>query len=386
MNKKNYLTWAEINLKAIDHNIKEILRLAQRNRFALPTRRGKRKMAVDVLAIVKADAYGHGMEEVALRLNRCGVNHFAVSDVAEGVELRKLGIKKPILLLENSLPESILTILSYNLTPTICTLEFAKALNQYAKKKNKRIPVHINVDTGMGRLGVWYEEAFNFIKEIFLLRHLTIVGIYTHFPSADSDREFTLGQIKKLYELVVKLDRQGLVIPFVHASNSMGLAGYKTDVLNLVRPGLMLYGLYPDVTAKKSIFLKPAMSVKSRIIFIKKLAKGRSVSYGRTFVAPKDMVVATIPIGYSDGYLRGLSNKSAVLVSGVRCPVIGRVTMDQIVIDVSKVSQVKLGMEVTILGKEKNQTISADDLALLTQTINYEIVCQLGNRLPRIYS
>src|SRR3989338_105698 len=237
----------------------------------------------------------------------------------------------------------------------------------------------------MGRLGIWHEEAYEFIQKVYALRHLRIMGIFTHFPAADTDKLFTKGQVKNLYALVKKLDRSGLIVPYIHAANSMGLAGFKTHVLNLARPGLMLYGLYPHPGLRKKILLKPVLNVRSRVIFLKNVAKGRSISYGRTFFTKKDMLVATVPIGYNDGYFRAFSNNASVLINGVRCPVIGRVTMDQIMVDASRVKALRLGAPVTILGAQKKERISAEELADHAGTINYEIVCSLGNRLAKIY-
>jgi alanine racemase len=261
----------------------------------------------------------------------------------------------------------------------------ARALDRQARKHHRPIDIHVEIDTGMGRLGVWHEEATDFIGQLMRFPNLSIKGLYTHFPVAESDRNFTENQINHLYRVVTSLDKKGLVIPYIHAANSMGLYGYRTRILNLVRPGLMLYGLYPQPQLKKMIDLKPVLSVKSKIMFIKKVAKGRSISYGRTFIARKDMTVATLPIGYRDGYFRSLSNQAFVIVAGYRCPIVGRVTMDQIMIDVSRVRGIKLGMNVTVLGREKKAEVSADELAALAGTINYEIVTSLGNRLPRIY-
>jgi alanine racemase len=380
------LTWVEIDLGAIKHNLGEMRRLAAKNTFLIPSRRKFKKFAhQDILAVIKSDAYGHGMVEMGRLLERLGVKHFAVSDVKEGIRLREAGVKKNILLFENALPETVPFIGDYHLTPTVCTLELASALNDYAKGINRRIHVHVEIDTGMGRLGIWHQEAFDFIHRLHQFRYLTIEGIFTHFPSADTDRAFTQKQIDLLYQLVLKLDQSGLIIPFVHAANSMGLAGYHTKVLNLVRPGLMLYGLYPKDSLKLNVHLKPAMSVYSRIIFIKEVQKGRSISYNRTFIAKKNMRIATVPIGYNDGYFITLSNKCHILVGGKRCPVIGRVTMDQILVDVSSVKNVMLGEKVTILGREGKQFMTADELARDANTINYEIVCSLGNRLPRVF-
>lgn len=365
-----YLTWAEIDLNAIRHNYRVLQRLA-----------GKAK----ILAVVKADAYGHGMVEVASLLQRQGVGWFGVSDIFEGIRLRQAGIRKPILLFESTLSAHAKPIIDYTLIPTVCTWELASSLNRYAQKVKKKVNVHVKVDTGMGRLGVGYAQAPAFILGLRRLRNLRLEGVYTHFPVADTDRRFTHRQIRQLADLIEKLKKNGIRLRYVHAANSMGLAGYKAQILNLVRPGLMLYGLYPRPELEKKVSLRPVMSVHSRIIFLQKIEKGRSISYGRMFIAPGPMTVATLPIGYSDGYLRGLSGRAFVLVEGRRCPVLGRVTMDQTVVDVSKVRKPRLGMPVVILGKQRNAEISADDIARAAGTISYEIVCSLGSRLPHVY-
>ncbi len=373
------LTWAEIDRRAIVKNYKNVRTLSLR------THRARGQVLVGVLAVVKADAYGHGMLETAKALAKSGVEFFGVSDVREGVALRKAGIRKPVLLFESTLPALTKMIVDHNLTPTVCTKEFARSLNDYARSKGKKVDIHVKVDTGMGRLGIWHKDALEFINGLLKFPYLSIKGIYTHFPSADTDRSFTEKQIKQLTELVRKLDRKGCVVPYVHAANSMGLADYPGKILNLARAGLMLYGLYPSESIKRKVKLIPAMTVKARIIFLKRIAKGRSVSYGRTFIAKKNMTVATLPVGYNDGYWRVFSNKADVLVAGKRCRVLGRVTMDQIMVDVSKVKNVKLGDEAVLLGRQGSQEISADELSKLADTIHYEIVCSLGNRLPKVY-
>ncbi|MCK5260012.1 MAG: alanine racemase [Candidatus Omnitrophica bacterium] len=388
MRKDDYLTYCEIDLAAVVHNLKEITKLTARNEFFLPTRSRLRKKVKDlstVLAVIKAEAYGHGAERIALLLDKEGVGFLGVSDITEGIALREAGIKKPILLFESTLVSHARRIVDHRLMPTVCTLQLAQALNRYAQKKKKRIDIHVKVDTGMGRLGIWHEEAFDFIQKVSRLTFLRIMGIFTHFPAADTDRRFTKKQIEHLYNLVTKLDRAGLIIPYIHAANSMGLAGYQTHILNLSRPGLMLYGLYPHPGLRKNICLKPVLSVRSHVIFLKEIKKGRSISYGRTFFTKKDMLVATIPIGYNDGYFRAFSNRASVLIDGVRCPVVGRVTMDQVMVDASHVKGIKLGTPVTVLGLQKGERVSADELAKHAGTINYEIVCSLGGRLPKVY-
>ena len=364
------LTYAEINLNAVRHNFRVLRKLA-----------GTAK----ILTVIKADAYGHGMLAVARVLVQEKVDFIGLSNLNEGISLRKAGIKMPVLLFETTLAEQAKDIIDYKLTPTVCTYELAAALNRYAQKRKRVVDIHVKVDTGMGRLGVWQEEALGFIKKLSRLENLRLHGICTHFPSADTDRAFTQKQIQQFSTLIGQLKRSGLNILYVHAANSMGLAGYKATILNLVRPGLMLYGLYPRPELKKKFHLRPAMSVHSRIIFLKKIGKGRSISYGRTFIARRPMTVATLPAGYSDGYPRGLSGKADVLVGGKRCPVLGRVTMDQIVVDVTKVKNPRLGMPVVILGKQGRHEVSADELAQIVRTINYEIVCSLGSRLARVY-
>jgi len=384
--KNNLLTWAEVDLGAIGSNLKALVALAGKRNFYIPTRLSKKKsQATSILSVIKADAYGHGVEAIARLLQSKGIQFFGVSDVSEGIQLRNIGIKKTILLFESTLASEVKSIVDYQLTPTVCNLDFAIALQRYAKRVKRRIDIHIKVDTGMRRLGIWHEEAFDFVQALFDLNYLRVMGIYTHFPSADTDKQFTQEQIKCLYDLVTRLDRSGLIIPYIHAANSMGLVGYHTHVLNLARPGLMLYGLYPHASLRGMIQLKPALSVKSKIVLIKEVKRGQSVSYGRTFFAKRDMTIAIIPIGYSDGYFRSLSNKADILIDGRRCPIVGRVTMDQIMVDVSSVKSSRAGMLVTILGKDGREFISADELAKHADTINYEIVCSLGNRLPRRY-
>jgi len=386
--KHNYMAWIEVDQKAIRHNFLEIKRIAAQNFLKRPSNRkspAKRTSCPDVLCVVKADAYGHGMIQVAAALRNLGVNFWGVSDVTEGIQLRKNGFKKPILLLGTPLPTQVKDVVDFNLMPTVCTVSLASALNNYAKKINRKVDVHLKIDTGMGRLGVWHQQAWDFMNQLLRYSYLNLHGLYTHFPMADTNPKFTREQIALLCQLVDEFDQEGIVIPYIHAANSMGLAGYKSDLFNLVRPGLMIYGQYPSESLKKKIDLQPAMSVKARIIFLKSIPAGQGISYGHIFTAPRDMTVATLEIGYNDGYLRCLSNKADVLVDGQRCPIVGRITMDQIMVDVSCIQEPKIGMEVTLLGRDKKEEIDADELAGLAGTISYEILCSLGNRLPRVY-
>ncbi len=371
-----FLSWVEIDCAALRHNFKVL-----------------KKNAVEILPVIKADAYGHGMIAVAEVLDGLGTKIFGVSDVVEGMELRRHGFKNDILLLESPLPAFVADIVTCGLTPSVCTLELASSLNKEAGDRGQKVKVHIKVDTGMGRLGVWHLEAVEFIRLVDSFPNLIVDGIFTHFPLADSDPKYTQQQLHHFANLLNDLGDLKQQIRYFHAANSMGLSAgsvaglsaYQNSLLNMARPGLMLYGLYPCEDLRKKIKLKPVMSVKTRVLYVKILKKGRGVSYGHTYVAKKDRKVATLAIGYSDGYFRCLSNKSSVLIHGQRCPVLGNVTMDQIIVDVTAVKKVKAGDIAVILGRNKKKEISAEELGAFAGTINYEIVCNLGNRLEREY-
>ena len=373
------LTFAAVDLSAIRHNFLTLKSLAEEQMVA-----GRHKH-LDLMAVIKADAYGHGMIEVARVIDECGGKFFGVSNVQEGILLRNAGFKQKILVFESTLPELAAPIVDYDLTPSICTLELAFAINQHAQTIRKNVNVHVKVDTAMGRLGVPVKGALEFMQSLRELEYLNLEGIFTHFPSADTDEDLTLRQIKSFLDLLNECQAQGLDFDRVHAANSMGMIGYKNIFFNLARPGLMLYGLYPNDTIRNKIPLKPALSVTSKAIFLKNISEGQGVSYGQSFIADRDMTVAVVPIGYNDGYCRALSNKAHVLIDGERCAVLGRVTMDQIIVDVTRVKVLRLGMPAIILGVQKDQFVTADNLAEWANTINYEIICNLGNRLPRIY-
>lgn len=374
------LTWIDIDLKAIEHNWKELSKLAAAN------------MAhnAGIMAVIKADAYGHGMIQVAQTLSDLECKFFGVSNVLEGLALREAGFKQKILLFESTLAEDANAIITGQLTPTVCNLKLANRLDDFGKAMNLEIPIHIKIDTGMGRLGVSEDEALGFVLEIQKkFKFLKLEGIYTHFPVAESDRDFTFAQMRRFRDIVFTLENHFITFTYVHAANSMGLGDYKSELFNLARPGLKLYGLYPNEESKGKVHLKPVMSVKSRIIYVKTIKKGQGISYGHTFKAKEDTTIAVLPIGYSNGYLRSLSNKAFALIGGMRCPVVGRVTMDQIIVDISTVAMSghlpHIGHEAVLIGHQKDQSISCDELANWAGTISYEIVCALGNRLPRAY-
>ncbi len=376
----NPLTWGEIDLKALAHNFDELKKLAVKNM----------SHAAGVMTVIKADAYGHGMLQVAQALEQCGCKYLGVSNISEAVLLRAAGLKQKILLFESTMPRDAKDIIDHQLTPTVCAIEMAQALDQYAHEKNIQVPIHVKIDTGMGRLGINQAQAVDFVKEIRQhCPNLILEGVYTHFPVADSDRDFTLNQMRHFRDIVYQMENQFITFTYVHAGNSMGLGDYKSDLFNLARPGIMLYGIYPSGDLEDKVHLKPVMSVKARIIFVQTISKGQGISYGHTFKAKEDLTVAILPIGYSNGYLRSLSNKAFVLIGGLRCPVIGRVTMDQIIVDVTAVTLSgripKIGDEAIIIGSQKGARITADEVAGWADTISYEIICALGSRLPRIY-
>lgn len=362
-------TYVEIGLSAIDYN----LRLAKRMV-------GKK---VKVLAVVKSDAYGHGMLKVSGHIAE-RVDFFGVASIDEAIALRRDNIKKPILIFENSFPSSAKIISDYNITPTVCSLDLARALNRCAKKRGKKMNVHIKVDTGMGRLGVWHSEAIGFIKKVKQFPNINIQGLYTHFPCADSDPEFTRRQITDFKNLINELKQAHIHIPICHAANSMGIIGYEEGHFDMVRLGLMLYGLYPKDGLADFLKLKPALNFKSKVIFVKKTPEGRTISYGATYITTKPTCIATIPVGYNDGFLRNLSNKAEVIIKGNRYKIIGRICMDQLMVDAGN-SNIKAGDTVTLIGKDKNNVITVEEISQLAATIPYEIACSIGNRQRRFY-
>ncbi|MFH1191130.1 MAG: alanine racemase [Candidatus Omnitrophota bacterium] len=361
-------TWAEINLDYLEYNFKAVKSL-----LAPQTK---------ILVTVKADAYGHGLVAVAKRLVACGVDYLGVASIDEGIELRKAKIKTPILLLGLILKKNIEPLFTYQLTPTVCDRAMAVAINVRAAALKQRMPVHIKVDTGMGRIGVLRAGARELAADIYKLKNIIIQGIFTHFPLADLDRKFTNLQINLFCKLINDLKKMGLVIPLVHAANSIGLINHRHSHFTMVRPGLVIYGLYPKKNL--GIKLKPVLSLKTRVIFIKQVGAGYGVSYGLTYITKRSTCIVSLPVGYGDGYPRNLSNLAYLLIGGRRFRISGRICMDQMMVDVGSYKP-KIGDEVVLIGKQGKQQITVEELADLSGTISYEIVCGLGSRIPRIY-
>lgn len=368
-------SWVEINLNAVKYNLAQIKK-----------RPGKKPK---ILAIVKADAYGHGAVAVSKVCVKNGVDLLGVALIEEGIQLREAGIKVPVLILGSIFPFSnYKTAIKYGLTPTVYSFEGARALAKIARQLHRTVKIHLKVDTGMGRVGIASQHAFALIEEITSFGNLQIEGIYTHFPAADcSDKEsvkFTLNQIKQFRQIVEKARHKGIDIPLAHAANSAAVLKYTRSYFDLVRPGLMIYGLYPARGTK--LHLRPALQFKTRIVYLKWVSAGRSVSYGRTWIARQPTRVATLPVGYADGYNRLLSNRGAVLVRGKRLPVIGRVCMDMCMVDVTPLKkEVKIGDEVVLIGRQGKERITAEEIADKMGTINYEVTCNISKRVPRMY-
>jgi len=362
-------TWAQINLDNLEHNFLEV--------------RKKIGPGIKILVTVKADAYGHGLIAVSKRLVACGVDYLGVASIDEGILLREAGIKTPILILGLILKGDILPLFKYNLATAVCDEELSRALNSKAHLKAKKLTVHIKVDTGMGRIGVPHYDAQKLVKRICNLKHLNVEGLFTHFAFADMNRKFTFYQIDLFDKLLKNLKKDGINIPLVHSANSMGVLDYKNSHFNMVRPGLVIYGLYPKTKKELKVKLNPVLSLKTKVVFVKKVPAGSGISYGHDYVTKKATSIVTLPIGYGDGYPRNLSNKAPVLIKGKRFKICGRICMDQIMVDVGN-TRVKIGDEAVLIGVQGKNIITTEELAELSNTIPYEIVCGLGSRIPRV--
>jgi alanine racemase len=340
---------------------------------------------VRIMAVVKADGYGHGAVQVARTSLGAGATHLGVAYAQEAVEIRGAGIPAPILILGAAPPESIETVLQFDLAQSVSDTESPRALSAGASAE-RPARVHVKVDTGMGRIGLTPPDTPDYIAFLKTLPNLVVEGIFTHFPKSDeADPAFTDNQIKTFTGLLGELSSRGIDIPIRHMANSGGVLAFPESYLDMVRPGIMIYGLYPSNEVKRSIPLTPAMSLATRIRFLKRVPPGTPISYGGTYVTAADTDVATLPIGYADGYRRLLSNNYEVLVRGERAPVIGRVCMDMTMVDVTHIKGAAVGDEVVLMGRQGAAEISTDEMAEKLSTINYEITCLIGKRVPRVY-
>jgi alanine racemase len=367
--------WAEINLDHIAHNVREIRRITDKK--------------AEIMGVVKADAYGHGVMEVARTLLQHGVSRLAVSMLDEAVQLRKNGITVPILVLSYTDPRRSEEIILHDVTQAVFSHDLAGALSDAAVRLKRNVKIHIKIDTGMTRVG--FMPGYSAIKnvlEINKLPRIIIEGLFTHFASADErEKEYTYMQFERFMSICSELNRIGVYIPIKHCANSAAIVEFPEMHLDMVRPGIILYGMYPSEEVDKSrIDLRPAMTLKANVILVKDVEPNTCISYGRIFTTARASRIATIPIGYADGYTRMLSNKGKVLVNGEIAPVVGRVCMDQCMIDVTDLgSEVKVGDEAVLFGSQGDSRIAIEEVAAAIGMINYEMVCIIGKRIPRAY-
>ncbi len=370
------LVWAEVDLKAIAHNIRALRRITNpKARF---------------MAIVKANAYGHGIIEVARQSLENGAEALGVANIEEGIQLRKAGIDAPVLIFGYTSPVHAKKLIKLDLTQTVYSYEISRELSEAVAAYGKKIKVHIKVDTGMGRLGLLREitdSAVSEVESISRLPMLELEGIYTHFATADkSDRSYAGKQFEIFMDFLNQLRIAGLEIPVTHAANSAAIINMPETHLDMVRAGISIYGLYTSKEVDRSIIkLKPAMELKTKIIHLKKVPAGFKVSYGTTYETEKPTTIATVSIGYADGLSRLLSSKGRMLVCGQNAPIVGRVCMDMTMLDVGKIPEIAIGDEVLVFGKQGNASISVDEIASTINTINYEVVSTIMERVPRIY-
>jgi alanine racemase len=367
--------WAEINLDNIAHNVREIRKIVNKR--------------AEVMGVVKADAYGHGVMEVTRTLLDNGVSRLAVSMLDEAIQLRRNGIDIPILILSYTDPVRAEDIINYNVTQTVFSHDLAEALSDAAVRLGHKVKVHIKIDTGMTRVG--FMPGYNAVKNVVSISKLPgiiIEGLFTHFASADEkDKSYSYMQLERFMSICTELQRIGIHIPIKHVANSAAIIEFPEMHLDMVRPGIILYGYYPSSEVNKhKLLLKPAMTLKANVILVKEVENNTSVSYGRVFTTKRRSRIATIPIGYADGYSRLLTGKANVLINGELAPVVGTICMDQCMVDITDIDgNVKVGDEVVLFGKQMEKEIKVEELANLIGTINYEIISVVGKRIPRVY-
>ena len=365
--------WAEIDLDKLAHNMREIRRVSK---------------SEHIIAVVKADGYGHGAVDVAPVLLQNGADILAVAVVTEAVELRRSGIECPIIVLGFTPPSLINDLLTYDIEQAVYSYELAKELSKAAQKENKTAKIHIVVDTGMARIGYLpNDDSAEEICNICKLPNLSAVGMFSHFSSADEkDKTYTYMQMKKYNDFCEKLKAKNVNIKMRHTANSAAIIDLPETHFEAVRPGIIIYGYYPsEEVNRESIDLKPVMTLKANVVHIKTLPAGECVGYGRRHKTERESVIATLPVGYADGYTRLLFQKAKVIINGKFAPVIGSICMDQCMVDVTGIEGVNLGDEVILIGEDENNKFTADIVAGLIGTISYEVVCMISKRVPRVY-
>lgn len=367
--------YAKIDLDAIAYNMEQM--------------KQNIRPETKVMAVIKADGYGHGAVQIAEMMERWNyIWGFAVATLDEAVVLRTEGIQKPILVLGCVFPDQYMEMLKHEIRMNIYTEEMAESISRMAAREGKTAYMHIKLDTGMSRLGFGInEQSAETIKRISKMPNVNMEGIFTHFTKADEkDKSFTKKQIQEFVWMTERLKEKNVRFTYEHCSNSAGIIDVPEANFDIVRAGISTYGLYPsEEVDKTNVKLKPALALKSHVAFVKEIESGTPVSYGGTFVAKEKMKIATIPVGYADGYPRSLSNKGYVLIRGKKAPILGRVCMDQFMVDVTQIEGVSFGDKVTMIGKDGNEILPVEVLSELSGRFNYEFVCDLGKRIPRVY-
>lgn len=373
-------TWAEINLNAVEHNYRVI--------------REKLDGGCKLMCVIKADGYGHGSVVLAKEYERLGADWFAVSNIEEAIQLRQNGITVPILILGYT-PASMADKLNeFNITQAVLTKNYACELSDYSKKYGVNTNVHVKLDTGMTRIGLMYQNperdacTIDEIEEIYRLENLNVNGMFSHFAVADDGEdgeEYTEKQLACFNSAIKLLKQRGIVFENYHIANSGGIIDYKCAHFNMVRAGIILYGLLPSCKLKHEADLINVMELKSVISQIKTVEPDTTISYGRTYTTDKPTKIATVPIGYADGYIRSFGKKAEMIVNGKRAKVVGRICMDQLMLDVSHIDGIKVGDIITVFGNDHGAKLSVDEIASWSDTINYEVICLVGKRVPRLY-
>ncbi len=365
--------WAEIDLAALERNLGCI-------RAALPAH-------IHYVTVVKADAYGHGLQQTATRLMQSGAELYAVANVEEARQIREMGAGWPILILGALLPEEIPSLADYDLIATVSSPAEVEAIHTLGQQRNRRQPIHLKIDTGMGRLGIWWENAGPLIRLIQSMPYLNLAGVFTHFSSADTDPQYTREQRDRFVGVLRNLPDLDLTNLLIHADNSAGIETFEEDLpFNAVRVGLLQFGIlpYPDSLLAR-VRIEPVFSFHARVGLVKTVPPGASISYGRTFQTDKATTLAILTAGYGDGIPVSLSNRGSVLIQGHHCPILGRVTMDQTIVDVSALNEVKVGEQATLIGNQNNSSITTSEFAEQAGTIPYEILTSITKRVTRIY-
>ena len=363
--------WVEIDLDALKHNVDRV-------RSIVPA-------GVSVLLVVKADAYGHGAVRISRLAVECGVDMLGVATLDEGRELRKAGIKLPILILSPVLPQELEGVLENDLAVSASSYEFAEKASDVSVRAGAVCTLHVEIDTGMGRTGIAQGEAIEAVSRMGALPGIKLEGLFTHFPASDSDVDFTTDQIRLFTGIASALRTAGVTFRYLHCANSAAILNFPSSDFNLVRPGLLVYGHAPSIVLKDRLDVVPAMSFKARLVLVRDMPAGASISYGRTYIAPKPLKMGVVPVGYGHGLSHRLSNRGQFLFRGKRSSIIGRVTMDMTMLDLSEFPDAKVGEEIVIFGRQQGAEIAVDEIARWDETLNYEVLCRISKRVPRLY-